>query len=94
MSARTPTPTRVAALTECLQQEQIALWTDLPEAVRRALNGHWSMECDWIVERIILIARLVGISAADDLPERMLPLRDRLERGERITTNPDTENSL
>lgn len=45
-----------AALTEELSY----LWTDLQTARRDAINGQWSMHCDWLVERIKTITPLVG----------------------------------
>lgn len=35
-------------------------WGDLQAARGRANRGVWSMECDWLVQRIIGMTRLVG----------------------------------
>jgi hypothetical protein len=50
------TETLRAALTE----ELSCLWTDLQTARRDAINGRWSMHCDWIEGRIKTITPLVG----------------------------------
>lgn len=47
-------------LREALQEELSCLWTDLQTARRDALNGNWSMHCDWIEGRIKAITPLVG----------------------------------
>jgi len=35
-------------------------WHDLQDARRRAINGHWSIECNHQVSRIVGLTRLVG----------------------------------
>lgn len=48
------------SLRGALRDELSCLWTDLQTARRDAINGRWSMHCDWIVDRIKQITPLVG----------------------------------
>jgi hypothetical protein len=48
------------SLDEAARQEQDCLWTDLDSAIRNAINGEWSMQCDWLVGRIAVLAKLTG----------------------------------
>jgi hypothetical protein len=52
-----------AALTEELSY----LWTDLQAARRAAINGSWSMHCEWIEGRIKTLTPLVGPTPWTDL---------------------------
>lgn len=47
-------------LRAALREELSYLWTDLQTARRDAYKGGWSMQCDWLVERIKTITPLVG----------------------------------
>lgn len=47
-------------LREALAEELSCLWTDLQTARCEAINGSWSMHCDWVEGRIKAIAPLVG----------------------------------
>lgn len=47
-------------LRTALTEELSYLWTDLQTARRSAINGEWSMHCDWIEGRIKTITPLVG----------------------------------
>lgn len=47
-------------LRTALREELSCLWTDLQTARREAINGTWSMHCDWIEGRIKTITPLVG----------------------------------
>ncbi|MBP5870870.1 hypothetical protein [Streptomyces scabiei] len=47
-------------LRAALREELSCLWTDLQTARRDAVNGQWSMHCDWIEGRIKTITPLVG----------------------------------
>jgi hypothetical protein len=74
-----------------LDAENFHLWDDLFSAMKRAIRGRWSMECDWIVERIVM---LEGVGALrpdrDSLPsvedgEWLLVMKAvRRERGVRL----------
>jgi hypothetical protein len=48
------------ALREALAEELSYLWTDLQSARRDALNGQWSMGCEWFEGRIKTLTPLVG----------------------------------
>ena len=48
-----PPPDLPAAVAE----ELIALWSDLGEAMRRAGSRSWSVECDGLVVRIVMLSR-------------------------------------
>jgi hypothetical protein len=43
-----------------IRDEQNALWRELDEAIRRAINGRWSMQAAYVARRIVEAARLVG----------------------------------
>ena len=43
-----------------IRAELVALWSDLGNARRDALNGSWSVRCDGIVARIVTLSRMVG----------------------------------
>ncbi|WP_431038902.1 hypothetical protein ACQYWQ_29750 [Streptomyces sp. P6-2-1] len=47
-------------LSAALQEELAHLWRDLDDARHGAVNGYWSMRCDWLVSRIKRITPLVG----------------------------------
>jgi hypothetical protein len=47
-------------LRDALAEELSFLWTDLQSARREALNGKWSMGCEWFEERIKTLTPLVG----------------------------------
>lgn len=48
------------------------LWSDLERAIRRACNGHWSAECDYLTERIIMLSSLVGAAPWEKIPLSLL----------------------
>lgn len=54
-------------LATAVRAELVALWSDLENAERDALNGIWSMQCDWITERIVTLSRLVGATPWDEI---------------------------
>ena len=65
-------------LEEAVRQELVALWTDLDEAIKHAIDGSWSMQCDWIVERIAILTRLTGsVITQDEIPESFSGARYR-----------------
>ena len=47
-----------ADLPAAAAEELIALWSDLGEAIRRAVGRSWSVECDGLVVRIVTLSRL------------------------------------
>ncbi|WP_073448052.1 hypothetical protein [Streptomyces yunnanensis] len=47
-------------LRAAVRDELESLWDDLDTARRNALNGHWSMTCDFLVDRIKKLTSLVG----------------------------------
>ena len=46
-----------ADLPAAAAEELIALWSDLGEAIRRAVGRSWSVECDGLVVRIVTLSR-------------------------------------
>lgn len=55
-----------------LRDELSYLWTDLNTARQQAINGQWSMHCDWIVERIKTITSLVGPTPWQDMEIKLI----------------------
>jgi hypothetical protein len=55
------------ALIEWVKDEQAALWRELDEAIRRAVNGYWSMQAAYVARRIVEAARLVGPTHPDSV---------------------------
>lgn len=55
-----------AVVTEPLREEQVNLWSDLNDAVKWSqtkppvIPGRWSMHCNWLAERIVTSAQLIG----------------------------------
>jgi hypothetical protein len=60
-----------ADLRAAVEEELIALWNDLHEALQRAAGRRWSAECDGLVVRIVMLSRL---SAATSWPWIPAPL--------------------
>jgi len=58
----------LAAATE----ELVALWSDLASAIRRAPGGYWSIECDALVVRIVMLSRLAGPTSWEWIPSELL----------------------
>jgi hypothetical protein len=50
----------VCAASTALARELTYLWSDLEDARRLALNGAWSIQCNWLTERIIWLTRTAG----------------------------------
>lgn len=61
-----------ANATAALAEEVGYLWSDLDEAKRHAINGHWSMQCDWLVTRIVRLTRLAGPTSWGEIPITLL----------------------
>lgn len=52
-----------------LDDEQMYLWTDLEHALHEALKpGTVSMGAEWIIERIVVIARITGATHWSEIP--------------------------
>jgi hypothetical protein len=51
-----------------IRDEQAALWHDLDEAIRSAINGRWSMAAANVARRAVGAARLVGPTPIDSVP--------------------------
>ena len=47
-------------LPAAVAEELIALWSDLGEAMRRAGSRSWSVKCDGLVVRIVMLTRLTA----------------------------------
>lgn len=62
-------------LTEAVCNELEYLWNDLDQAMRYAINGQWSIQCDGLADRIKTLTQLVGPTPWEKVP---LPM---LERG-------------
>jgi hypothetical protein len=48
------------------------LWSDLDQAVRRAADRAWSVECDGLVVRIVILSRLTGATPWPWIPATLL----------------------
>ncbi len=53
-------------------EELIALWSDLGEAMRRAGSRCWSVECDGLVVRIVMLSRLTAATSWQWIPVPLL----------------------
>ena len=61
-----------ADLPAAVAEELIALWSDLGEAMRRAGRQSWSVECDGLVVRIVMLSRLTAPTSWQWVPEPLL----------------------
>ena len=61
-----------ADLPEAVTEELIALWSDLGEAMRRAGHRSWSVECDGLVVRIVMLSRLTAATSWQWVPAPLL----------------------
>ena len=59
-------------LSEAVAEELIALWSDLGEAMRRAGGRSWSVECDGLVVRIVMLSRLTSATPWEWIPASLL----------------------
>ncbi|MGG2460502.1 hypothetical protein ACO0M4_11880 [Streptomyces sp. RGM 3693] len=66
----------IETLRAAIHDELDSLWTDLSHARNRALRGQWSMECDFLVERIKKLTKLV-----DPIPWRSIDDLSLVEDG-------------
>lgn len=83
-----PSPSDLEA---AVRAELAYLWNDLNEAVRSAINGHWSIRCDSVVDRIKTLIRLVGATPWGEVPMTLLEtgLYQRIHEELGIEVNPD-----
>jgi hypothetical protein len=61
-----------AELPAAVAEELIALWSDLGEAMRRAGSQSWSVECDGLVVRIVMLSRLTAATPWQWIPVPLL----------------------
>ena len=61
-----------ANLSAAVAEELIALWSDLSEALHRAAGRCWSLECDGLVVRIVMLSRLAGATPWQHVPAWLL----------------------
>lgn len=61
-----------ADLSAAVAEELIALWSDLGQAVRRAADRAWSVECDGLVVRIVMLSRLTEATPWPWIPASLL----------------------
>jgi hypothetical protein len=61
-----------ADLPDAVAEELIALWSDLSQAVRRAARARWSVECDGLVVRIVMLSRLTAATPWQQVPASLL----------------------
>jgi hypothetical protein len=59
-------------LEEVARLELVSLWSDLADARRYAVNGVWSMGCEGVVHRIVLLTRLVGPASWENIGPELL----------------------
>jgi hypothetical protein len=60
------------ALAAALAEELVQLWGDLTAAVRYALTGSWSIQCENLAERIVALSRLVGPTGWEHIDVKLL----------------------
>jgi hypothetical protein len=61
-----------ADLRAAVDEELIALWNDLNEALQRASGRRWSAECDGLAVRIIMLSRLTTATTWPWIPAPLL----------------------
>ena len=59
-------------LTQAVCDELEYLWNDLDDAMRYALNGTWSIQCDGLADRIKTLTQLVGPTPWDKVQMSLL----------------------
>ncbi len=59
-------------LPAAVAEELIALWGDLGEAMRRAGSRSWSVGCDGLVVRIVMLSRLTAATSWQWIPVPLL----------------------
>jgi hypothetical protein len=61
-----------ADLLAAVAEELVALWSDLASEIRQARGGCWSVECDALVVRIVMLSRLAGATSWEWIPAELL----------------------
>ncbi len=59
-------------LAAAVAEELIALWSDLSQALGRAARKRWSVECDGLVVRIVMLTRLTTATPWQQVPASLL----------------------
>jgi len=61
-------------LLDACQDEARDLWGDLSSARSAALDRslRWSMHCDWLTTRIVILSRLAGVTSWEEVPTDLL----------------------
>lgn len=59
-------------LEDAARQELAMLWSDLTNARRSALNGVWSIRCENVAYRIVMLSRFVGPTSWQDVDVDLL----------------------
>ncbi len=77
-------------LTAAAQVELEHLWHDLHNARQVAVNGVWSIQCENLAYRIVMLSRLAGALSADHVQVDVVldGLYERLHREARIEYPP------
>jgi hypothetical protein len=61
-----------ADLSAAVAEELMALWSDLSQALGRAGGWGWSVECDGLVVRIVMLSRLTSATPWPHVPTSLL----------------------
>jgi len=61
-----------ADLLAAVAEELVALWSDLASEICRAGSGCWSVQCDALVVRIVMLSRLAGPTSWEWIPGELL----------------------
>ena len=61
-----------ADLLAAVTEELVALWSDLASEICRAGGGCWSVQCDALVVRIVMLSRLAGPTSWEWIPWELL----------------------
>ena len=61
-----------ADLPAAVAEELMALWSDLSQALGRAGGRRWSVECDGLVVRIVMLSRLTSATPWQHVPASLL----------------------
>jgi hypothetical protein len=79
-----------ADLSAAVAEELIALWSDLSQALGRAGGRRWSVECDGLVVRIVMLSRLTNATPWQHVPASLLAegIYQRILRSAGVTFAP------
>ena len=77
-------------LTTAARAEVVHLWSDLAEARRNANRGCWSMGCENVAYRIVMLSRIVGATDSGEIDVDVVldGLYERLHREAGIVHPP------